>query len=39
MRQDETDQGAFREKSFIQNSSSFSVKSEKRANFLRVRNP
>ena len=37
--QEETDQGTFREESFIQNSSWFSVRSEKRANFLRVQNP
>ena len=38
-KQDETDQGTFREESLIQNSSWFSVRSEKRANFLRVRKP
>lgn len=36
---DKTDQGTFREESFIQNSSLFSVRTEKRTNFLRVRNP
>ena len=38
-KQDETDQGTFREESLIQNSSWFSVRSEKRANYLRVQNP
>ena len=38
-KQEETDQGTFREESFTQNSSWFSVRSEKRANFLRVQNP
>ena len=38
-KQDETDQGTFREESLIQNSSWFSVRSEKRANLLRVQNP
>ena len=38
-KQDETDQGTFREESFLQNSCKFSVKSEKSTNFVRVRNP
>ena len=33
-KQDETHQGTFREESLIQNNSWFSVRSEKRANFL-----
>ena len=35
-KKDETDPGTFREESFIQNSTWFSVRTEKRTNFLRV---
>ena len=38
-KQGETDQGTFREEKLVQNSSWFSVRSEKRANYLRVQNP